>query len=88
LPELAGLVDAVSVSLNAQNAEIYTKISQPRFGAEAYEAVKDFIREAKKYIPEVTATVVSLPEVDVEACRRIAEELGALYRVREYNVVG
>jgi TatD DNase family protein len=40
LPELAGLVDAVSVSLNAQNAEVYGKLSQPQFGATAYEAVK------------------------------------------------
>ncbi len=88
LPELAGLVDAVSVSLNAQNAELYEKISQPKFGIETYESIKEFIREAKKYIPDVTATVVSLPEVDVDACRRIAEELGARFRVREYNVVG
>jgi TatD DNase family protein len=88
LPELAGLVDAVSVSLNAQNEEIYHKISQPAFGIETYEAVKDFIREAKKYIPDVTATVVSAPGVDVEACRGIADDLGAKFRVREYNVVG
>jgi TatD DNase family protein len=87
LPELKGLVDALSVSLNAQDAELYDKISQPTF-AGAYEAVKDFIREATKYIPEVTATVVTVPGVDVEACRRIAGDLGARYRVREYNVVG
>jgi TatD DNase family protein len=88
LPELVGLVDAVSVSLNAQNAELYEKISQPKFGIETYESVKEFIREAKKYIPDVTATVVSLPEVDMDACRGIAEGLGARFRVREYNVVG
>jgi TatD DNase family protein len=88
LPELKGLVDAVSVSLNAQDAELYEKLSQPKFGPATYEAVKEFIRDAKNYIPEVTATVVSAPGVDVEACRRIAEELGAKYRVREYNVVG
>ena len=88
LPELAGLVDAISVSLNAQNAEAYFRISQPKFGVETYEAVKDFIREAKKYIPDVTATVVSAPGIDIEACRSIAEELGARFRVREYNVVG
>jgi TatD DNase family protein len=88
LPELAGVVDAVSVSLNAQNAELYNRISQPKFGIETYEAVKRFIRESKNYIPDVTATVVSLPEVDVDACRKIAEELGARFRVREYNSVG
>jgi len=88
LPELAGLVDAVSVSLNAQNAALYDRISQPKFGAITYEAVKDFIREAKKHIPDVTVTVVSLPEVDIEACRKIAGDLGVKFRVREYNVVG
>jgi len=88
LPELAGLVDAVSVSLNAQNAEVYTRISQPSFGIGTYEAVKDFIRTAKQYIPDVTATVVTAPDVDVESCRRIVEELGVKFRVREYNVVG
>ncbi len=87
-PELAGLADAVSVSLNAQNAELYNKVSQPKFGIGTYDAVKEFIAEAKNYIPDVTATVVSLPEVDVEACRRIAGELGVKFRVREYNVVG
>jgi TatD DNase family protein len=88
LPELAGLVDAVSISLNAQNTELYEKISQPKFGLAAYDAVKEFIREAKKYIPDVTATVVTVPGVDVEACRRITDELGVKLRVREYNVVG
>ncbi len=88
LPELAGLVDAVSVSLNAQDAELYQKLTQPKFGSVAYEAVKDFIREAKKYIPDVTATVVSAPGVDINACRKISEELGVRFRVREYNVVG
>jgi len=88
LPELAGFVDALSVSLNAQNAELYEKISQPKFGAAAYDAVKEFIREATKYIPDVSATVVTVPGVDVEACRKITDELGAKLRVREYNVVG
>jgi len=88
VPELAGLVDAVSISLNAQNAGLYNKVSQPKFGIETYEAVKEFIREAKKYIPDVAVTVVSLPEVDIEACRKIADELGVKLRVREYNVVG
>jgi TatD DNase family protein len=50
--------------------------------------VKDFIAEAVKYVPSVTATVVTVPGVDVEACRKIADSLGAKLRVREYNVVG
>lgn len=88
LPELAGLVDAMSISLNAQNAELYHKITQPKFGIGTYEAVTEFIRRAKVNIPDVTVTVVSLPEVDIDACRAIADNLGVKLRVREYNVVG
>jgi len=88
LPELAGLVDSISISLNAHTPELYEKLVQPKFGPEAYEAVKEFIREATQYIPEVTATVVSAPGVDLELSEKIAESLGARFRVREYNVVG
>ena len=78
LPEMAGVVDALSVSLNAPDAARYAKICRPDAGEAAYEAVKEFIREARTFVPSVTASVVALPGVDVEACRRIAEqELGA-----------
>jgi TatD DNase family protein len=89
LPEMAGLVDALSVSLNAQDAARYAKICRPDAGEPAYAAVKDFIRQARAFVPSVTASVVALPGVDVEACRRIAEqELGATFRIRPYNEVG
>lgn len=88
LPELAGLVDALSISLNAQNAEVYDKISQPALGPGTYDAVKEFIAESKKHIPDVTASIVSVPGVDVEACRKIAGELGVKFRVREHTVGG
>lgn len=89
LPELAGLVDAISVSLNAADAVNYHRICQSEFGEKGYQAVKDFLREAKNHIPSVTASVVTLPGIDVEACRKIAEdELGVRFLVRRYNEVG
>ncbi|APG26794.1 radical SAM protein [Syntrophotalea acetylenivorans] len=89
LPELAGLVDAISVSLNAANAADYQRICQSDFGEAGYEAVKDFLREAKKHIPSVTASVVTLPGIDVESCRKIVEEeLGVKFLIRKYNEVG
>ena len=88
LPELAGLVDSISVSLNADSPENYRKICRPPFEG-AYEGVKAFIVEAKNYIPEVTASVVGLPNLDVERCKEIAEkELGVKFRLRPYNEVG
>jgi TatD DNase family protein len=50
--------------------------------------VLSFIREAKKAIPHVQVTVVALPGVDIEECRRVAGALGVQLRVRELDVVG
>jgi len=88
LPELSGLVDCISVSLNASDAVQYAELCQTPFGAAGYEAVCEFIRSGKGVIPQVVATVVTVPGVDVEACRRLAESLGAEFRVRDYAEVG
>ena len=89
LPEMAGIVDALSVSLNAPDAAGYARVCRPDAGEPAYAAVKAFIREARRFVPSVTASVVALPGVDLEACRRIAEdELGVAFRVRPLNEVG
>lgn len=85
VPELAGLVDTISISLNAENAAKYQSVSHSRYGAAAYQAVLDFAREGKKYIPRVVLTVVDVPEVDIEASRRIAGDLGVELRVRHYD---
>jgi len=71
--EMQGVIDAVSVSLNAESAEKYDALCHSRFGAKAFAAVLDFIGQSKKYVPEVAASVADLPEVDIEAVRRLAE---------------
>lgn len=88
LPELSGLVDSVSVSLNAPDAETYERICNTPYGAAGFDAVCDFIREARRHIPQVVASAVTVPGVDMEACRRLAESLGAEFRVRDYSEVG
>jgi TatD DNase family protein len=88
LPELAGLVDSISVSLNAPDAATYQEICRSEFGEMGYDALKDFILEAKKYIPSVTATAVTLPGIDIAACRKVADELQVDFRERVYNEVG
>lgn len=88
LPELEGLIDCISVSLNADTPELYDRLCRPPFEG-AFEDVKRFILEAKKYIPDVTASIVGLPSVNAERCREIAEkELGVNFRLRPYNEVG
>lgn len=89
LPELKGVVDEVSISLDADNEEGYMELCRPVFEKGIFEAVIDFAEEAKKYIPSVSMSVVDIPgKVDVEKCRRIAENSGVDFRVREYNRIG
>ncbi len=87
LPELQGLVDSMSISLDAQDEEVYNTLCKPMLEG-AYQGVVDFIREACRYIPRVTVTVVDAPGVDVQRCREIARDLGAAFRLRKFDVVG
>ena len=88
VPELKGLIDKVSVSLNGEDADLYGKISQPTYSPEtAYQAVLDFIKECSENGIDTTATIVTGYKdfkPDVEKCREIAENLGAKFRIREW----
>lgn len=88
LPDLRGLVDAISISLNAQDATTYARVCPSKYGEGAYPAIIDFIKEAKHYIPDVTASVVTVPGINVEKCREIAEGLGVKFIPRIYGRVG
>ncbi len=87
LPELKGLVDAISVSLDAQDEETYKKICRPSFEG-AFAAVLDFLRKAKHFIPDVKATIVEMEGVDVGKCEQLCEGLGVGLRVRKLDIVG
>ena len=82
VPELVGSVDAVSVSLNAQDDDTYARLCRPRFGEGTFSHVVAFIRECRGAGLEVAASVVDVPGVDVEAVGRIARELGVPLVVR------
>ena len=88
VPELKGLIDSISISLNAQNEKLYREISQPKFEG-AYEAMLDFAKECVKEGIDTTMSVVSKFEedkynVDIEKCEQIAKSLGAEFRNREW----
>ena len=88
-PELAAAgVDAVSVSLNAADAETYAKLCPSRYGASAYPAVQEFIRSAVRHLREVNASAVAVPGLSEEACRAVALSLGARFRWRPYDAIG
>ena len=84
-PELKGVVDTVSISLNAENAEKYQSVCMSDFGEAAYDALLEFARLAKKYVPEVVLSVVDvMSDAEIEECQRIAQECGVSFRVRAF----
>ena len=80
---MAPVIDSVSVSLNASTAEKYQESCHSRFGEEGYTAMLDFVRDCVREGIDTTVSVVDLiGGKEVEACGKVAESLGAKYRVR------
>ena len=86
VPEMAGLIDSLSISLNSASAETYLERCRPAFGPESYQSMLDFTRAAVAAIPAVRMTVVdNMPAEEIAECRRICEGLGAAFYAREYS---
>ena len=85
-PELEGRIQTLSISLNATDAAAYNALCHPIQGEMAYQAMLDFAREAKAYVPNVVMTIVDKDKTaeEIDACYRIAGELGVTLRVRSF----
>lgn len=82
---MSGLIDAVSISLNASDAEKYERIVHPSFGLKSFDAMMKFTKDAQKYIPSVKMTVVdTIGEEEIEKCKKLCEENNIELRVRTY----
>lgn len=87
--DLVGLIDKVSISLNAPSAEVYSKVCRPSFGLRAFGEIKKFIIECRERLPEVEVTCIDMEGIDIKECERLTrEELKVQFRPRRYNVVG
>ena len=86
-PELSGLADTVSISLNHPDAEKYQEIVRSRFGAEGYEGMLTFAKACTKYVPHVVMTTVetTITKEEEARCREICESLGVTYRIRKWE---
>lgn len=85
-PEMKGLVDTISISLNAKTAKEYNDICVSDYGEDGFYEMLDFAKKSKDYVPNVVLSVVDvLPKEDIEQCRKITEDIGVTFRVREYS---
>jgi len=84
LPQLEGLVDVISISLNGSTPQEHNKLNNPMFKEESFNEIVNFAKEAKNYIPVVVITAVELPGLDVSKVEEIAKQIGVHFRVRPY----
>ena len=84
VPELVGLIDAVSISLNTTDPKLYGELMRID-GERFFPAMIDFAREAVRHLPRVVMTIVDLDEIDKEKARALVEdEIGAAFFTRPY----
>lgn len=86
-PRLKGLIDTVSISLNATNKEDYFKVVRPKFGIGSYDAMLSFAKDCTEQVEEVIMTVVDVVTSKQEQARsrEICQAIGATLRVRPYE---
>lgn len=86
-PELEGLVDTISISLNTPNSKEYHEIVRSKFGEQSFDAMLAFAKEAKKYVPNVILSTVAttITKEEEEQCQKICDNLGVTYRIRPWE---
>lgn len=87
VPQLKGLIDIVSISLNTPDAERYHELVRSRFGDISFQAMLDFAKECTEYIPKVVLSTVdtTITKEEEEKCRAICENIGVTYRIRPWE---
>jgi len=85
-PLLKDLIDTVSISLNASNAEEYFRLTRNKFGIESYDAMLKFAVSCKEYVPNVVMTVVDcIGQKEIDACQAVCDTIGVPLRVRAFE---
>ncbi len=82
---LAGLIDTVSISLNATTPEAYQAICKSKYGKEAFFSLLAFADELSANRVRVVFSVVdTIGEEQIAIAQDIAKSHGATLRVRTY----
>lgn len=86
-PELKGLIDTVSISLNTPNKERFYELTRSRFGIKSFDALIDFAQKAKQYVPNVILSTVdtTITKEEENQCQKICDRIGATYRIRPWE---
>ena len=83
---LKDAIDAVSISLNAPNEEVYLEVAKPAFGIKSFDAMLSFAKDCKTCIKEVCFSVVDeISDEEIRQSQELAYSLDIPLRVRVKN---
>lgn len=84
--ELCGVMDTVSVSLNAGTRDEYMAVTRPKFD-DAWEAMQKFTSDCVKTgkAKIIMSIVDVIPQEQIDASREVCESLGATLRIRKFD---
>lgn len=85
-PDFKGVIDTVSISLNAPTKEEYYELTRACYGVDSFNYMLQFTKACKKYVSSVVLTVVDIIGVEkIKLCQKIADGLGVELRVRPFE---
>lgn len=87
VPEMKGIVDTISISLNNPIKEEYLKLVRSKFGDESFDAMISFAKECVGVIPNVVLSTVdtTISHELEDKCQKLCDEIGATYRIRPWE---
>ena len=87
IPEMKGLIDTVSISLNHPDSDAYAKLVRSKFGDRSHSEMLDFAKRCVGVIPNVVLTTVdtTISKEEEARCKQICDEIGATYRIRPWE---
>jgi len=83
VPELAKVIDSVSVSLNAPSKEEYEEVTRP-LHSDAFENMINFTKRCREEIKDVRWSIVDvLPQEEIDRCLALSREHDIPLRIRK-----
>ena len=81
------MIDTVSISLNAADAEEYYPLTRSKFGIKSFDAMSQYAKDCTSYVPNVVMTVVDQVTTleEQQKCKEICDNIGVTLRVRPYE---
>lgn len=84
--DLKGLVDTISISLNAPTKEEYYALTKSKYGIDSFDHMIAFAKNCMQHIPLVVFTIVDIiGETKIKQCQKLCHTLGIPLRIRPFE---